>query len=148
MEICRDFQELLALFNVHSVEYVVVGSYAMAAHGVPRYTADIDLLINPTPANAAKVIAAINAFGFASLGLADTDFATPGQVVQLGMPPVRIDILTEIEGVSWEQVNQGKITGDYGGVPVRFIGRREFVANKRATGRQKDKGDLEALGED
>jgi hypothetical protein len=147
MEICRDFQELLALFNAHSVEYVVVGGYAMAAHGVPRYTGDIDLLVNPTRANAARVVAAINAFGFASLGLTEEDFATAGRVVQLGVPPVRVDILTEIEGVSWDQVDQGKIAGDYGSVPVQFIGRKEFVANKKAVGRLKDKGDLEALGE-
>lgn len=147
MEIYRDFQELLALFNAHNVEYVIVGGYAMAAHGVPRYTADIDLLVNPTPANAARIMAAVNAFGFGSIGLTEVDFCTPGRVVQLGRPPVRIDILTDIEGANWAQIDKGKIKGDYGGVPVWFIGRQEFIANKRAVGRRKDLGDLEALGE-
>jgi hypothetical protein len=119
----------------------------MPAHGVPRYTEDIDLLVNPTRANAARFVAAIHAFGFASLGLTQEDFTTAGRVVQLGLPPARIDILTEIEGVSRDQIKQGKITGDYGGVPVHIIGRREFITNKKTTGPLKDKGDLGALGE-
>jgi hypothetical protein len=147
MEIYRDFQELLALFNVHGVEYVIVGGYALAMHGAPRSTGDIDLFINPAPANAERVVAALSAFGFASLGFKPEDFSRPGQIVQLGVSPVRIDILTEIDGVTWEQVDHGKVPSDYGGVPIRLIGRREFVANKRASGRLKDLADLEALGE-
>ncbi len=147
MEIHRDFRELLALFNVHSVEYVVVGGYAMALHGLPRATGDLDLLVNPIQPNAEKIVAALNAFGFASLALEPNDFTVPGQVVQLGYPPVRIDILTDIEGVNWTQVDQGKLAGVYDGVLIRFIGRQELVANKRATGRLKDLADLEALGE-
>lgn len=147
MEIHRDFRELLELFSVHRVEYVIVGGYAMALHGLPRSTGDIDLLINPTRPNAERIVAALGSFGFASLGLQPEDFTVPGQIIQLGYPPVRIDILTSIDGVTWEQVDQGKLSGEYDGVPVHFIGRQEFVANKRATGRLRDKGDLESLGE-
>jgi hypothetical protein len=95
-----------------------------------------------------NIMAAINEFGVGSIGLTEVDFATPGRVVQLGMPPVRIDILSDIEGVNGAQVDQGKVSGDYDGVPVRFIGRQEFIANKKATGRLKDLADLEALGEE
>jgi hypothetical protein len=148
MEIFPDFKELLALFRVHGVEYVIVGGYALAFHGAPRYTDDIDLLINPTPANAQRIVAALDAFGFASLGLTVQDFATPGQVVQLGMPPIRIDILTDIEAVSWEQANRGKIAGVYGEVPVHFICRRDLLANKKAVGRKQDLADVDALGDE
>ncbi len=148
MEIYPDFRELLALFRAHNVEFVIVGGYAMAFHGAPRATGDIDLLINPSPANAERVVAAINSFGFASLGLTANDFSNPGQVVQLGMPPVRIDILTDIEAVPWQHADQGKVAGLYGDVPVHFIGRSELLANKKAVGRKRDIADLEALGDE
>jgi len=147
MEIYPDFRELLALFHAHGVEYVIVGGYAIAFHGAPRATGDIDLLVNPTPTNAERIVAALRDFGFASLAFTANDFSIPGQVVQLGVPPVRIDILTDIEGVTWEQADRGKIAGVYGDVPVYFIGRRELLANKRAVGRKRDLADLEALGE-
>ncbi len=147
MEIYPAFRELLALFHARGVEYVIVGGYAIAFHGAPRATGDIDLLINPAPANAQRVVAALGDFGFASLGLSSKDFTTPGQVVQLGVPPVRIDILTDIEAVTWNQADQGKVAGTYGGVPVQFIGRCELLANKKAVGRKRDLADLEALGE-
>ncbi len=148
MEIHRDFKELLALFHAHNVEFVIVGGYALAFHGAPRSTGDIDLLVNPTEANGEKVVAALNDFGFASLGLTAKDFSTPGQVVQLGVPPVRVDILTDIEGVDWKQADQGKSAGLYDNVPVHFIGRKDLLTNKKAVGRMKDLADLEALGEE
>lgn len=143
-----DFKELLALFNSHKVEYLIVGGYALAEYGVPRYTGDIDLFIKPDPANARRILAALEAFGFKSLGLSISDFEKPDKVIQLGVPPVRADILTSLSGVSWEDAYPGKTAGIYGDVPVFFIGRREFVANKKALGRKKDLADLEALGED
>lgn len=148
MEVQPDFKELLALFNANKVEYLIVGGYAMAFHGAPRYTGDIDLLIHPTAENAKRILAALAAFGFGQVGLHEPDFQTPGQVVQLGVPPVRVDIITSVEGLSWEQAIQGKTGGDYGGVPVDYIGRQELILNKRAAGRQKDLADIEALGED
>jgi len=142
-----DFRELLASFNSRRVEYVVVGGYALAFHGSPRFTGDLDLLVEPSSENAAKVLAALQDFGFGSLDLTTEDFSHSDRVVQLGMPPVRIDILTSLSGVTWDEVLAGRVPGRLGDVPVHFIGLAQFVANKRATGRKQDLADLEALGE-
>ena len=145
MEIYRDFRELLESFNAQKVEYVVVGGYARAHHGAPRYTRDIDLYVRPTEANSHRILAALEAFGFGQVGLTAADFGKPGQIVQLGYPPVRIDLITSIEGVSWEQVAAGISMGEYGGEPVPFIGRAEFIANKKAAGRLQDLADAERI---
>lgn len=147
MEVQPDFRELLVLFNERRVEYVVVGAYALAFHGAPRFTGDIDLYVRPTPENAARIIDALNLFGFGSLGLKADDFQKPDQVVQLGVPPVRIDLITSITGVSWEQADAGKVPGKYGDVDVHYLGRDQYTLNKRVTGRKKDLADIEALGE-
>ncbi len=146
MEIRTDFKELLELFNKHKVEYLIVGGYALAFHGAPRLTRDIDLFVRPTSENAERILAALDEFGFGSLNLSKDDFTTPGMVVQLGVPPVRIDIITRVSGVSWEKADATKASGYYGDTPVFFIGREDFIANKRATGRAKDAADIEALG--
>lgn len=147
MEAQQDFKELLALFNAHSVEYVIVGAYALAFHGVPRYTGDMDIYVLPTEANAAHIMAALEEFGFGSVGLSAQDFMQPDKVVQLGYPPVRVDLMTSISGVSSEDAFNRRVWGEYGEVPVFYLGRNDFVANKRACGRRKDLADLEALGE-
>ena len=148
MELQTDFKELLELFNAHGVDYLIVGGYALAFHGAPRYTGDIDLLVEPVPENARRVIAALTEFGFGSLGLSAADLEQPEQVIQLGMPPVRIDIITSMTGVSWADAWEGKESGQYGGLPVYYLGRDQLLTNKRATGRNKDLADIEALGED
>ena len=148
MEVQPDFKDLLALLNEHGVEHIIVGGYALAFHGVPRYTGDMDILVRPGPANARRIMGALNAFGFGSVGLTASDFETPDQVVQLGVAPVRIDLITSLTGVSWEEAFAGRIEGNYGGVPIYYIGRDEFISNKRALGRKRDLADLEALGED
>ena len=147
LETQPDFSELLALFNAHHVEYLIVGGYALAFHGAPRFTGDLDIFVNPDAANAQRILTALEAFGFASVGLTPSDFERPDQVVQLGVPPVRIDLITSITGVSWDEAWAGRVTGRYGDMPVSYIGREQFVANKRATGRTKDVADLEVLGE-
>jgi hypothetical protein len=146
MEIRTDFKELLELFNRHRVEYLIVGGYALAFHGAPRVTGDIDLFVRPTNENADRILAALDDFGFGSLNLSKDDLTTPGMVIQLGVPPVRIDIITRVSGVPWEQAEAGQLPGFYADVPVFFIGRDDFIANKRATGRAKDAADIEALG--
>ena len=146
MEIQRDFRELLALFNEHKVDYIIVGAYALAFYGAPRYTGDIDILVKPDTVNARRVITALEEFGFGSVGLTATDFTSPDKVIQLGMPPVRVDILTSITRVTWEEVFLGRVEGKYGGIPVAYIGREQFISNKKALGRKKDLADLEALG--
>jgi len=147
MEIQRDFKELFECFNVRNVEYVIVGGYALAFHGAPRMTGDIDILVKADSDNAGRILAALDDFGFQSLNLTVSDFDRPDSVVQLGVPPARVDIITSITGVSWEQVQAGKVAGNYGGVPIFFLGRKEFVGNKKAIGRKKDLADLESLGE-
>ena len=146
MEIRNDFKELLELFNKHKVEYLVVGGYALAFHGAPRFTGDIDLFVKPVRENAERILIALDEFGFGSLDLSEKDFITPGRVIQLGVPPVRIDIITKISGVPWERADSSKVPGCYGQTPVFFIGRDDFIANKKATGRAKDAADIEALG--
>ena len=145
MEIQDDFKELLALLHSKQVEFVIVGAYALAAHGVPRYTGDLDLLVRPTPENANRILAALEEFGFGDLDLDAGDFCAEGRVIQLGRPPVRVDILTSLTAVSWEAVAAGALEGTYGDVPVRYIGKEEFIANKRATGRTRDLADAEEL---
>jgi len=135
------------LFNTHHVEYLIVGGYALAFHGAPRFTGDLDIFVKPDAVNAQRILTALVAFGFASVGLTSSDFEHSDQVVQLGVPPVRIDLITSITGISWDEAWAGRVTGRYGDIPVHYIGRAQFVANKRATGRTKDVADLEVLGE-
>ena len=145
MEVQKDFKELLELFNDRGVEYVIVGAHALAFHGVPRYTGDIDLLVKPSGDNARRIIEGLTAFGFGEIGLDVSDFETPGSVIQLGHPPVRVDIMTSIDGVSWEAVDGDKVRGQYADLDVFYIGREQFIANKKAIGRHKDFADIEML---
>ena len=148
MEVQEDFKELLELFNVHKVKYLIVRGYVLAYHGAPRYTGDIDIFVKPDTENALCILKALNEFGFGSVDLKEEDFRSPNKVVQLGYPPVRIDIITSISGVSWDQAFKEREKGKYGNVPVYFIGREHYILNKRASGRKKDLADLEALGEE
>lgn len=147
MEVRQDFKELLELLNAHGVDYVIVGGYALAFHGAPRYTGDIDILLRSDGDNALRVMAALKDFGFGSVGLDPADFQRPERVVQLGFPPLRIDLMTSISGVQWDEVVSGRARGTYGPVEVNYIGRRELIKNKRASGRTKDLADAEALEE-
>jgi len=124
-----------------------VGGYALAFHGAPRFTGDIDFFIKPEEVNANKLITALDEFGFASIDLSPEDFTTLGNIVQIGVPPVRVDIMTSLTGVSWEQADTGKVQGEYGGVKVYYLGKGEMIVNKQTLGRQKDNADLEALGD-
>jgi hypothetical protein len=147
MEVQPDFRELLALLNKHAVEYIIVGGYALAFHGAPRFTGHIDIFVRPHPQNASRILEALSEFGFGSANLTEADFSTPNKVIQLGVPPVRVDLITSLTGVSWEEAVAAKSPGSYGDIPVFFIGRKEFIANKRAIGRKQDLADIEALGE-
>jgi len=140
-----DFKELLELLNAHGVDYLIVGGYALAFHGAPRFTGDLDLFIKTSPENAGNVHSALKEFGFDSVGLTPEDFQRADHVIQLGVPPVRIDFVTSIDGVSWADAWSGRSQGAYGGVPVCFIGKQQMIANKKAAGRLKDLADVEAL---
>jgi hypothetical protein len=126
----------------------VVGAYALAFHGAPRFTGDMDILVRPDVRNARRIIAALNEVGFASLGLTVDDFTKPDKVVQLGVAPVRIDIVTSLTGVSWKEAAAGREVGLYGDLKVFYLGRKQLTRNKRALGRKKDLADLEAIGEE
>ena len=148
MEVQQDFKELLELLNAHEVKYVIVGGYALAFHGAPRFTGGLDVFVKPEKDNAKGILAALDEFGFADLDLTTVDFETPKMVIQLGVAPVRVDIITSLTGVDWDQAYSGTVSGKYGDVPVNYLGREQFIANKRATGTKRDLADLEALGED
>jgi hypothetical protein len=114
MEVQQDFRDLFALFNAHKVDYLIVGTYALAYHGAPRYTGDMHVLVHSSPENAHRILKALEAFGFGPVGLTAEDFTVPDRVMQLGVPPVRIDIVTSITGVSWEKAAAGRVKGNYG----------------------------------
>ena len=142
-----DFKEFAGLLNSNGVEYLIVGGYALAVHGHPRYTGDLDFWIGHAPDNAARVLAALQQFGFGALGITLDDLSTPGQVIQLGYPPARIDLLTSIDGVDFRQARERQQVVQIGGIDLPFISLEDFKANKRASGRLKDLADLESLGE-
>ena len=145
MELPPDFKEWLILLNENQVEYLIVGAYALAFHGCPRFTGDLDILVRPDPGNAGKILKALVDFGMGSLNLTIEDFSNPHRVIQMGYPPVRIDLLTSLTGLTWEQINAGKIPGELGSIQVYFIGKQDLIVNKRALGRFKDLADLESL---
>ena len=142
----KDFKEFAELLNSTGVEYLIVGGYALAAHGHPRYTGDLDIWIRPNDANIDSLLGALARFGFGSLGLTRNDFLQPGAVVQLGYPPSRIDLLTSIDGVEFDLCRARRVVMMISGVDLPIIGLDEFRANKRASGRAKDLADLESLG--
>jgi hypothetical protein len=148
MEVQKDFKELLELFNRHNVKYIIVGGYALAFHGAPRYTGDLDIFVRPDSMNAQRIMRALEAFGFESVGLTAADFEKPDNVIQLGVPPVRVDIVTSLTGISWESAFENRVQGRYGDVQVNYIGREQFILNKRSIGRKKDLADIESLGEE
>ncbi len=141
----KDFKEFVALLNSNELEYLVVGGYALAAHGHPRYTGDLDIWVNPAPGNITRLLKALNEFGFGSVGLTAADFQQPGAMVQLGYPPARIDLLTAIDGVQFADCYPRRQMVSVAGVELPILHLDDFRANKRASGRTKDLADLESL---
>lgn len=141
----RDFSDMLSALNDEGVEYLVVGGYAVGAHGLPRATKDIDIWVRPTAENAARVFRALARFGAPSHGLTIADLVTKGTVYQIGVPPQRIDILTAIDGVEFNEAWPERVSSDLGGVPAPVIGRSALVRNKRASGRPQDLADVARL---
>lgn len=144
----RDFKEFVDLLAANAVEYLVVGGYALAVHGRPRYTGDLDLWVGTDPANIERLLAALTAFGFGSLGLKAADFQAPDAVIQLGYPPGRIDLLTGIDGVVFAPCYQRRQLVSVAGTELPIIHRDDFRTNKRAAGRPRDLADLASLDED
>jgi hypothetical protein len=146
MPLPEDWRAFIESLNSSRVEYLVVGAVALAYHGFPRYTGDLDILVHNTLENAQRLEAVLASFGFGSLGLKAADFVGCYQVIQLGMPPNRIDLLTSITGVSFDEAWAGRVEGEFAGIRVSFIGRKELIQNKKSTGRSQDYADLEVLG--
>jgi len=146
MSLPKDWRAFIELLNSSEVEYVIVGAVALAYHGFPRYTGDLDILIRNSSQNAARVESVLAAFGFKSLGLSAKDLTNDYRVIQLGVAPNRIDLLTSITGVPFGEAWEDRVHADWDGLPMNFAGRKTLVRNKRQTGRTQDKADLEALG--
>jgi hypothetical protein len=143
----KDFKEFAELLLSNGVEYLIVGGYALAAYGHPRYTGDLDFWIGSDAGNADRVMKALEQFGFGSLGVTQADLTTPQQIIQLGYPPRRIDLLTTIDGVEFADCYARKVDMEFDGFHLHFISEEDFRRNKRAAGRHKDLADLESLGE-
>ena len=141
----QDFREFIELLIKNKAEYLIVGGYAVGIHGHPRYTGDLDIWLNPTPKNAEQILKSVNEFGFSSFKLTQEDFTKPGNVIQLGYPPLRIDILTDIDGVDFKTCFQNKVIYNEDDTTVFFISKDDLIKNKKASGRHKDLGDIEQL---
>lgn len=147
MEIAPDFDEFIGSLIAHGAEFVVVGAYALAFHGAPRFTGDLDILIRPTLENATRVLTAIEAFGCPTGTLQPTDLADPRRMLEMGVPPVQLHLMSAISGVTWDEVWTGRVTGPCGRHSVAYVGRETFIRNKQSAGRPKDLADIDALAE-
>lgn len=145
-DVDKDFSDFVAALNRNHVEYVIVGAFALAFWGCPRATGDIDLWVRPDPGNARALLRAIADFGLVSLGITQEDILS-GKIIQLGVPPVRIDLITSLDGATTDEIWAGRKPGPFGDHAVFYLGRDTFLRNKRAAGRPKDLADLAALGE-
>lgn len=143
--LAKDFKEFVQLLTKHKAEYIIVGGYAVGIHGYPRFTGDLDIWLNPVEDNAIKVLKAVNEFGFSSYGLKKEDFTKRGNVIQLGYPPIRIDLLTELDGVAFDDCYKNIELIELNDVILKVISYDDLVKNKKATGRYKDLDDLENL---
>jgi hypothetical protein len=147
LPLAPDYSAFCALLIAHHAEFLVVGAYAVAFHGAPRFTGDFDILVRPTAENGERVLAAIAAFGFPTDALSQRDFENPVKLIEMGVPPVQLHLMTSISGLTWEEAWSGRATARIGDLELSVIGRRALVKNKRAAGRLKDLADVEALGE-
>lgn len=148
MELPNEWLEFLSLLQRHDAKFVIVGAYAMAAHGRPRASQDIDILIEPSVENSERVARALDEFGYPELAKESVEaFTETPRMASLGLPPLRIDIMNSIDGVPFERAYAGALKDSLGGIDLRFIGLSDFVATKRASGRAKDLLDIELLKE-
>ncbi len=140
-----DFKDLLAEFNAHRVEFLVVGAHALAAHGYVRATKDLDVWVRPAPENARRTLAALISFGAALHGLTEEDLSTPGVIFQMGVQPIRIDVITAIDGVKFDEAWADRMETTFAGVPAGVLSREHLIRNKQAAGRPQDLVDVEWL---
>ena len=145
MEVAPDFDEFIACLTAHGVEFVIVGAYALAYHGAPRFTGDLDVLIRPTIDNASRLLKALEAFGFPVTELTPEAVADRRRMIEMGVPPVQIHVMSAISGVEWPEIWDRHAQGPFGRHVVSYIGRETLIRNKRAAGRPKDLSDVDAL---
>ena len=145
MGLQKDLKEFIESLNSKKAEYLVVGAHALAYHGHPRYTGDLDIAVRISSSNAKRVFEAVTAFGFGDVGLTEQDFLSSHQVVQLGVPPNRIDIIMSLDGLSFGEAWSARIETTIDGIPVHMMSREHLIRNKKATGRPQDLADIEAL---
>ena len=141
----RDYEELFELLNSGKVKYLVVGAHALAFHGKPRFTGDLDIFISTDPRNADRLLRVVKKFGFTGFDLTVDDFRAADNVVQLGYPPWRIDLLTGLSGIGFNKAWNSRVRGRYGKAAVRYISKSDLIINKKSAGRLRDKADLKAL---
>ncbi len=147
MFVNSDFRELLSIFNGRKVKYLVVGGYAFIKYAEPRYTKDLDLWIKADKSNAAEIFAALREFGAPLAGMTEEDFAHEGYFYQMGVPPVRIDILMSIPGLDFEDAWSRRVEADFDGIPIAFISKHDLITAKLASGRPHDLRDAEILSQ-
>ena len=145
MELAPDFDEFIGCLIAHGVDFVVVGAYALAYHGAPRFTGDLDVLVRPSLENAGRLLDAIRAFGFPVTELTVDAVVDRRALVEMGLPPVQIHVMSAISGVEWEEAWADRVQATFGSHEVALLGRRTFIQNKRAAGRPKDLADIDAL---
>ena len=145
MEVAPDFDEFIACLTAHGVEFVIVGAYALAYHGAPRFTGDLDVLVRPSLGNASRLLNALAAFGFPAVELSPEAVAKAERLIEMGVPPVQIHVMSAISGVDWPEIWGHHVDGPFGSRTAPFIGRETLIRNKRAAGRPKDLADVDAL---
>ncbi len=145
MDVQKDFADLCSLLNANNVEFLIVGGYAVAFHGAPRFTGDLDVWVRPDAANLRHMLEAVRQFGFPAEGISEDYLLDKQKILQLGRVPVQVHIMSSVSGLDWGTAWSSRVAGTYGGVLVPFIGREALLANKRASGRMKDLADVEAL---
>lgn len=145
MKVEKDYEEFLRLLNKHRVKYLIIGSFAVAFYAKPRYTKDLDILVEPSMENGKRILKALSEFGFGALDITEKDFSKQGNIIQLGYEPVRIDIINALEGKNFSSVWGNRKPGEYGNEKVSFIGLEDLIKIKRTSKRKMDKLDLDIL---
>ena len=148
MKLQKDLREFIECLNAENVEYVIVGAHALAYHGHPRYTGDLDVLLRPSQGNAERVLSALSTFGFADMEISVDDLLALDHVVQLGVSPNRIDLVVSLDGLTFDEVWEGRISTKLDGLPLNVISREHLKINKLAVGRPQDLADVDALSRD
>lgn len=145
MKVEKDYEEFLGSLNRHNVKYCIIGAYAVAFYAKPRYTKDIDILVEPSKDNARSILKALDEFGFGEVGVSVEDLTLEGNILQLGYEPLRIDLLNKLEGFEFQDIWRNRVIGGYGSEKVYFIGLDDLIENKKMSGRPSDKIDLALL---